>query len=61
MTFPTFTRARTPMTVLSVLGESTRRVRARHTLTEAERHNLRAARGRSAVYTASLGGRGFRA
>ncbi|MFE2958200.1 hypothetical protein [Nocardia tengchongensis] len=41
------------------LFESVRRFRARHQLTESERHNLHLARGRSAVYTASLGGHPF--
>lgn len=41
---------------LTVLSESARRMRARHTLTAAERRNLRAAGIGSAVYTASMGG-----
>ncbi|MVU79100.1 hypothetical protein GPX89_17840 [Nocardia sp. ET3-3] len=56
-----FPRTRNPLTVLSVLGDSARRVRARHTLTESERANLRIARSRAAVYTASLGGHPFHA
>ncbi|WP_225725702.1 MULTISPECIES: hypothetical protein [unclassified Nocardia] len=49
-------RARPGLTVLSVLGESARKQRARHTLTPQERANLRASRGRNAIFTASLGG-----
>ncbi|WP_162958083.1 hypothetical protein [Nocardia yunnanensis] len=56
-----FPRVRTQLTVLSVLGDSVRRVRARHELTEQERHNLSLSRSRSAVYTASLGGHPFHA
>ncbi|MEU1431677.1 hypothetical protein ACFXO9_25705 [Nocardia tengchongensis] len=52
---------RTPLTVLSVLGDSARRVRARHTLTESERANLRIARPPVAAYTASLGGHPYHA
>ncbi len=61
MTFPVISRTRIPLTVLSVLGTMTRRAGARHNLTEAERHNLRAARARTAVYTASLGGHPYHA
>ncbi|MFJ9367967.1 hypothetical protein ACIRRA_26580 [Nocardia sp. NPDC101769] len=56
-----FPRTRTPLTVLSVLGDSARRVRARHHLTESERANLRIARSRVAVHTASLGGHPYHA
>ncbi|MEV6096723.1 hypothetical protein [Nocardia sp. NPDC051981] len=56
-----FPRIRTPLTVLSVLGDSARRVRACHHLTESERANLRIARSRVAVYTASLGGHPYHA
>ncbi|MEC3953178.1 hypothetical protein VMT65_09080 [Nocardia sp. CDC153] len=52
-------RARTPLTVLSVLGASIGRVRARYGLTDQERANMRLARSRAAVYTASLGGHPF--
>ncbi|MFE3002554.1 hypothetical protein ACFXG4_47260 [Nocardia sp. NPDC059246] len=56
-----FPRTRTALTVLSVLGDSARRVHARHHLTESERANLRIARSRVAVYTASLGGHPYHA
>jgi hypothetical protein len=54
MTFHAFTRHNSMMTAL---GESARRVRARYNLTPEERHNLRAAQTPLAVVTASLGGR----
>ncbi|MFJ9363488.1 hypothetical protein ACIRRA_03580 [Nocardia sp. NPDC101769] len=43
------------------LTASVRRYITRHRLSEQERHNLHLARGRSAVYTASLGGHPFHA
>ncbi|MEU6585255.1 hypothetical protein [Nocardia sp. NPDC046763] len=43
------------------LTDSVRRYVTRHRLSEQERHNLHLARGRSAVYTASLGGHPFHA
>lgn len=56
MTFVAFHR---PVTVLSILGESARRRRARNNLTPQELHNLRASTDRVAVHTASLGGHPF--
>ncbi|WP_405485014.1 hypothetical protein [Nocardia sp. NBC_00511] len=56
MTFNDFSRQ---LTVLSVLGDSARRVKARHTLTADERRNLAAARGRGAIHTAALGGHSY--
>ncbi|MEV6135722.1 hypothetical protein AB0L63_06590 [Nocardia sp. NPDC051990] len=44
----------------TALVDSVRRIRARMFLTEQERANMRASRGRSAVYTASLGGHSYR-
>ncbi|APA99942.1 hypothetical protein [Nocardia seriolae] len=55
-----FPGAHAPLTVLSVLAAPVRRVRARHRLTDQELANLRLARSRAAVYTASLGGHPFR-
>ncbi|MRH91825.1 hypothetical protein GFY24_31060 [Nocardia sp. SYP-A9097] len=49
------TRSRA-LAMLSVLGDSARRMKARHTLTAVERHNLRVGCHRAAVHTASLGG-----
>ena len=48
------------VSVLSVLADSARRIKARHTLTPQERRNMRAACGGAAVYTASLGGHSYR-
>lgn len=53
MTFTTFPRHGSLMTAL---GESARRVRARYNLTPEERHNLCAGHTPLAVVTASLGG-----
>ncbi|WP_405164631.1 hypothetical protein OG203_05820 [Nocardia sp. NBC_01499] len=50
MTFTAFSRH------VSALGASARRIKARHTLTPQERHNLRSAGTGAAIYTASLGG-----
>ncbi|MFF2549395.1 hypothetical protein ACFVUS_00285 [Nocardia sp. NPDC058058] len=41
------------------LGESARRMKARHTLTADERHNLRAGCHHAAVHTAALGGHSY--
>ncbi|MGW4248940.1 hypothetical protein [Nocardia sp. NPDC004722] len=51
-----FPRNHAPLTVLSVLAAPVRRARARHTLTDQERANLRLSRSRVAVHTAALGG-----
>ncbi|MET9489496.1 MULTISPECIES: hypothetical protein [unclassified Nocardia] len=52
----TFTVSPRQLTVLSILGDSARRMKARHTLTAAERHNMRASFHRTAIFTASMGG-----
>ncbi|MFE3024835.1 hypothetical protein [Nocardia tengchongensis] len=48
------------LTALSVLGDSARRMKARHTLTAEERHNMAVSRGRGAIHTAALGGHSHR-
>ncbi|QIS21330.1 hypothetical protein [Nocardia terpenica] len=53
MTFTVFPRQ---VSLVTALGESARRVRARYQLTPEERHNLRASHTPLAVVTASLGG-----
>ncbi|MQY17675.1 hypothetical protein [Nocardia macrotermitis] len=53
MTHTIFPRRATPR---AVLGDLTRRIRARYTLTPSEQHNLRLAHTPLAVVTASLGG-----
>ncbi|MFB7723075.1 MULTISPECIES: hypothetical protein [unclassified Nocardia] len=47
------------MAMFLLLGDSARRMRARHTLTADERHNLRASCHHAAVHTASLGGHSY--
>ncbi|MGQ4616684.1 hypothetical protein [Nocardia sp. R7R-8] len=50
-----------PIPVLGAVVAALRRITARYRLTPQEKRNLEASRGaRAAVFTASIGGRGYR-